>query len=68
MAVDDAGMRPEDLEAALARPVEAVLLVDLRHMRSLGRMFGWDPVPDELVHLPFSSRATLLNETTYPTG
>jgi hypothetical protein len=47
-------------------PVEAVLLVDLRHMRSLGRMFGWDPAPDELVHLPFSSRATLLNETTYP--
>jgi MoaF C-terminal domain/MoaF N-terminal domain len=49
-------------------PVEAVLLVDLRHMRSLGRMFGWDPAPDELVHLPFSSRATLLNETTYPEG
>jgi len=47
-------------------PVEAVLLIDLRHMRSLGRMFGWDPAPDALVHLPFSSRATVLNETTYP--
>jgi hypothetical protein len=47
-------------------PVEAVLLIDLRHMRSVGRMFGWDPKPDELVHLPFSSHATLLNETTYP--
>jgi hypothetical protein len=47
-------------------PVEAVLLIDLQHMRSVGRMFGWDPAPDELVHLPFSSRATLLNETTYP--
>jgi MoaF C-terminal domain/MoaF N-terminal domain len=47
-------------------PVEAVLLIDLQDMRSLGRMFGWDPAPDELVHLPFSSRATLLNETTYP--
>jgi hypothetical protein len=47
-------------------PVEAVLLIDLREMRSIGRMFGWDPVPDELVHLPFSSEATLLNETVYP--
>jgi hypothetical protein len=47
-------------------PVEAVLLIDLRHMRSVGRMFGWDPAPNQLVHLPFSSRATLLNATTYP--
>jgi hypothetical protein len=49
-------------------PVEAVLLIDLQHMRSLGRMFGWDPEPEALVHLPFSSRATLLNETIYPEG
>jgi hypothetical protein len=47
-------------------PVEAVLLIDLQHLRSIGRMFGWDPAPDELVHLPFSSIATVLNETTYP--
>ena len=47
-------------------PVEAVLLIDLQHMRSIGRMFGWDPTPNQLVHLPFSSEATLLNTTTYP--
>jgi hypothetical protein len=47
-------------------PVEAVLLIDLQHMRSVGRMFGWDPTPNQLVHLPFSSQATLLNETVYP--
>lgn len=47
-------------------PVEAVLVIDLAHMRSVGRMFGWDGGPDQLVHLPFSSKATLLNDTVFP--
>lgn len=48
-------------------PVESVVVVDLQKMRSIGRFFCWDPEPANLVHLVFGSKATLLNETVYPT-
>lgn len=46
--------------------VEAVLLVDLREQRSIGRMFGWDDPAGEPVILPFNSRLSVLNTTEYP--
>lgn len=46
--------------------VEAVLLVDLREQRSIGRMFGWDDPAAEPVILPFNSRLSVLNTTKYP--
>ncbi|MCG2575117.1 molybdenum cofactor biosynthesis F family protein [Acinetobacter sp. ME22] len=46
--------------------VEAVLLIDLREQRSIGRMVCWDSSLDELVILPFNSRLSLMNETRYP--
>lgn len=46
--------------------VEAVLLVDLRQQRSIGRMFGWDDPAAEPVILPFNSRLSVLNTTEYP--
>ncbi|MDQ0865137.1 MoaF C-terminal domain-containing protein [Arthrobacter globiformis] len=46
--------------------VEAVLLIDLREQRSIGRMFGWDEPAAEPVILPFDSRLTVLNTTEYP--
>ena len=46
--------------------VEAVLLVDLREQRSIGRMFGWDDPAAEPVILPFNSRLSVLNTTHYP--
>jgi len=46
--------------------VEAVLLIDLREQRSIGRMFGWDAPAAEPVILPFNSRLTVLNSTEYP--
>lgn len=46
--------------------VEAVLLVDLREKRSIGRMFGWDDSSQEPVVLPFNSRLSILNTTNYP--
>jgi hypothetical protein len=46
--------------------VEAVLLVDLREKRSIGRMFGWDDPAAEPVSLPFNSRLSVLNTTEYP--
>lgn len=46
--------------------VEAVLLVDLREQRSIGRMFGWDDPANEPVILPFDSRLSVLNTTEYP--
>lgn len=47
-------------------PVESVIVVDLKQMRSTGRFFCWDPKPAKLMHLTFGSKATLLNETKYP--
>lgn len=49
-------------------PVESVVVVDLKQMRSIGRFFCWDPKPSALLHLTFGSKATLLNETAYPTS
>lgn len=46
--------------------VDAVLLVDLREQRSIGRMFGWDDPAKEPVILPFNSRLSVLNTTEYP--
>lgn len=46
--------------------VEAVLLVDLREQRSIGRMFGWDSSLDTALVLPFNSRLSVLNTTLYP--
>lgn len=46
--------------------VEAVLLVDLREQRSIGRMFGWDRTLNTPLILPFNSRLTVLNTTDYP--
>lgn len=46
--------------------VEAVLLVDLHEERSIGRMFCWDHKLNTPVVIPFNSRLTILNETTYP--
>ncbi|MGN7250454.1 MoaF C-terminal domain-containing protein [Arthrobacter sp. SAFR-014] len=46
--------------------VEAVLLIDLREQRSIGRMFGWDEPAAEPVILPFDSRLSILNTTEYP--
>lgn len=46
--------------------VEAVLLVDLREQRSIGRMFGWDGSLDTTLVLPFNSRLSVLNTTIYP--
>ncbi|MHC6175861.1 MoaF C-terminal domain-containing protein [Glutamicibacter sp. X7] len=46
--------------------VEAVLLVDLREQRSIGRMFGWDHSAAGVVSLPFNSRLSVLNTTEYP--
>lgn len=46
--------------------VEAVLLIDLREQRSIGRMFGWDNPSAQPVSLPFNSRLSVLNSTAYP--
>ena len=46
--------------------VEAVLLVDLKHQRSIGRMFGWDDTLATTLVLPFDSRLSVLNTTVYP--
>lgn len=47
-------------------PVESFLVVDLHHERSIGRMFCWENSSQSVVHIPFDSRFTILNETTYP--
>ncbi|KAL3429962.1 molybdenum cofactor biosynthesis protein F [Aspergillus tetrazonus] len=44
-------------------PVEAIVIVDLEHMRSTGRFFCWDPKPAKLVQMSFRSYATVLAET-----
>lgn len=44
-------------------PVESVVVVDLKQMRSLGRFFCWDPAPKKAVHTLFGSYATLLADT-----
>ncbi|WP_456284409.1 MoaF C-terminal domain-containing protein [Microbacterium sp. JZ101] len=47
-------------------PVESFLVVDLDEKRSVGRMFCWENSTQSVVHIPFDSRFTILNETTYP--
>lgn len=46
--------------------VESFLIVDLQKERSIGRMFCWDAPTLGAVHIPFDSRFTILNKTTYP--
>ena len=46
--------------------VEAVLLIDLQKERSIGRMFGWDETLKNTLVLPFNSRLSVMNTTTYP--
>lgn len=48
-------------------PVESFLVIDLAKARSIGRMFCWQDSTHEVVHIPFDSRFTVLNETVYPT-
>ncbi|WP_223626835.1 MoaF C-terminal domain-containing protein [Microbacterium sp. EST19A] len=47
-------------------PVESFLVVDLHEKRSIGRMFCWENSTQSVVHIPFDSRFTILNETSYP--
>jgi len=47
-------------------PIESIIIVDLREMRSTGRFFCWDPKPQRTIAITFGSLATLLNQTTYP--
>jgi hypothetical protein len=47
-------------------PVESIVVVDLKEMRSTGRFLCWDPKLKKVVHLTFGSLATFLNETEYP--
>ncbi|KAL4892101.1 molybdenum cofactor biosynthesis protein F [Aspergillus ambiguus] len=44
-------------------PVESIVVVDLRQMRSTGRFFCWDPKPAKRVQMLFGSYATVLAET-----
>jgi hypothetical protein len=43
-------------------PVESIVVIDLKEMRSTGRFLCWDPKPQAKVHVRFGSQATLLNE------
>ncbi|WP_207384144.1 MoaF C-terminal domain-containing protein [Mycolicibacterium cosmeticum] len=47
-------------------PVESIVVIDLTNRRSIGRMFCWNGPTLEPVHLPFDSRFTVLNDTSYP--
>ena len=47
-------------------PVESFLVVDLHAKRSIGRMFCWENSTQSVVHIPFDSRFTILDETVYP--
>lgn len=47
-------------------PVESFLIIDLAKQRSIGRMFCWQESTSEVVHIPFDSRFTVLNDTSYP--
>lgn len=47
-------------------PVESVVAIDLERERSIGRMFCWDGPTLDVVHIPFDSEFTVLNETRYP--
>ncbi|KXJ86869.1 molybdenum cofactor biosynthesis protein F [Microdochium bolleyi] len=43
-------------------PVESIVVIDLKEMRSTGRFLCWDPKPQAVVHVRFGSQATLLAE------
>ena len=48
-------------------PVESIVTIDLTNKRSVGRMFCWDGPTLDLVHIPFDSQFTILDDTPYPT-
>lgn len=48
-------------------PVESIVLIDLQHHRSIGRMFCWDGPTLQPVRIPFDSRFKILSDTAYPT-
>ena len=47
-------------------PIESIIIVDLKELRSTGRFFCWDPKPQKTIAITFGSLATVLNQTTYP--
>jgi len=47
-------------------PIESVVIIDLKEMRSTGRFFCWDPKPQKPCALTFGSLAHVLNHTIYP--
>lgn len=49
-------------------PVESFLVIDLAQERSIGRMFCWQDSTRVVVHIPFDSKFTVLNDTVYPTN
>ena len=42
-------------------PVESIVVIDLKELRSTGRFFCWDPAPKAFVHTIFGSQATVIN-------
>ncbi|KAF3385860.1 hypothetical protein DPV78_012361 [Talaromyces pinophilus] len=44
-------------------PIESVVVVDLKQMRSTGRFICWDPKAQRMVHKIFGSYATILAES-----
>ncbi|KAH7021493.1 molybdenum cofactor biosynthesis protein F-domain-containing protein, partial [Microdochium trichocladiopsis] len=42
-------------------PVESIVVVDLKELRSTGRFFCWDPAPKTMVRTVFGSQATIIN-------
>ncbi|MFV0374272.1 MoaF C-terminal domain-containing protein [Microbacterium sp.] len=48
-------------------PVESFVAIDLTNLRSVGRMFCWDGPTLDVVHIPFDSEFTILDDTPYPT-
>lgn len=44
-------------------PIESVMVVDLKLMRSTGRFFCWDPKAERMVHKVFGYYATIPAES-----
>lgn len=47
-------------------PVESFIITDLKHNRSTGSFFCWDPKPAKPVRMLFGSHAEFINATNYP--
>ncbi len=46
-------------------PCEAVVMINLEEMRSIGKLFGLDTDSNEIINFTMGSHAKLLNVTTY---